>query len=89
MNFAKLFAENRANILWNNKTEKAVVKSKIDKLDKTNLWTIKWVGEATVKTLLENWIGSIDDLSKFWKQKLKDLKLNAFSFTAITNFLKK
>ena len=89
MNLAKLFAEWKAKVIaqraW---VEATKIKSKIDKIEKTNLWTITWVGDTTIKKLLENWIGNIEELKEVWIRKLKELELNPFSFKAIEKFLK-
>jgi len=89
MNLAKLFAEWRAKVIakkWG--MEWAKIQSKIDKLDNTDLWTIDWVGDSTVKLLLENWISSLEEMKEYWVDKLEQLKLNPFSFKAIKKFLK-
>ena len=88
MNYAKLFAEWKARVIKKDtKLETAKIKSKIDKFESTNLWTLNWVWDSTVKTLLENWISSLDELKEAWVRKVKSLDLNPFSFKAIKEFL--
>jgi len=88
MNLAKMFAEWKAKAMAkDNKLETTKIKSKIDKLESTNLGTINGVGESTVKVLLENWISSLAGLEKFWIKEIKKLKLNPFSLKAIKKFL--
>lgn len=88
INYAKIFAENQSRVIkMNSKIDTAKVKSKIDKLEKTDLWTIKWVWDGTVKILLENWISSLDELREAWIDNIDKINLNPFSFRAIKEFL--
>jgi len=85
INYAELFAKNKSKIAkMNAKVEATVVKSKIDKLEKTDLWTLKWVWWSTVKLLLENWISSLAELRE---ADISSIELNPFSLKAINEFL--
>ena len=89
MNFAKLFADNRAKVIkLNNKQEVAKVQSKIDKFENTNLLNIKWIGEGTVKKLLENWVSSQEELKGMKQKDLKEMWINPISLKSIKEFLK-
>jgi hypothetical protein len=88
INYAKLFANNMSSVIKQNAwVEKAKVKNKIDKLESTDLWTLKWIWDTTVKQLLENWISSLEELKEAWVRKVNNLKLNPFSLRAIKEFL--
>ena len=89
VNYAKLFADNMNKVTkLNANVEIKKTINKINKLNETDLGTIKWVWEATIKQLLENWISSIDELKEAWIEKIEWLWLNQFSLIAIKNFLK-
>ena len=89
VNYAKLFADNLNKVTKiNAKVEIKKTINKINKLDETDLLTIKWVWETTVKWLLENWISSIEELKEAWIEKIEWLWLNQLSLIAIKNFLK-
>jgi len=88
MNLAKLFAANRASVIHQKaKVATAKIETKIDELEKTDLPTIKWVWEWTVKALLEQWVGSIKELTELSKKELEALNLNPLSLKSITKFL--
>lgn len=90
MNYAKMFAEAQARVIERNTSkESSKIKSKINELETTNLWTIKWVWDITVKKLLEKWISSKEELLGLWEEWIGDLKLNPFSLKSIKEFLKK
>ena len=88
MNLAQIFAENRNRVIkQNTNIETKKIQSKIDKIESTDLLTIKGIWESTVKILLENWISSQDELIQAWVNRIKELKLNPFSTKAIKEFL--
>lgn len=91
MNLAKLVADNRARILLSQKDKNMFVKltEQINTIDSTNLNDIKWVGEATIRILLENGVNSQEKLISLWEEWIKALKLNFISGRALKAFIKK
>ncbi len=87
--FAKLFANNTASILtkkdreWINKNMTKAVS-----IERSDLLTIKWVGEATVKLLIENWITSWKELKEAWEEKISKIVKNPLSLNALINNIK-
>jgi len=84
MNFAKIFAENRYNIITKkDRNEFKKITSQIKTLETTDLININWVWEATVKKLLEKWINSEAELLEYKIEDIEKLKLNILSMKAI------
>jgi len=91
MNLAQIVANNRHNILSNTKKNGrmiSLIDDKIKTLESTNLQEIKWVGESTIKKLLENWISSKDELIEIGEDGIKKLSLNFLSERALLKFIK-
>jgi len=89
MNLAQILAENRVRILTKEDKHKILKISKeIDLMELSDLNDIKWVWEATIKILLENWISSQEDLLKVNIDDIKKLKLNYLSEIALIKFIK-
>jgi len=87
MNLAKMFAEWRQRVIAQRASnEETVIKSKIDKIETTDLLTLKWIWDWTVKLLLENGISSLEELTK---EKIKKIEwLNPLSLKSINEYLK-
>ena len=89
MNLSQIVANNRAWILSRkDKVNIAIIDSKINSIKETDLREVKWVGEATIKILLENWIRSKEDLKNADTDNLKRIITNFLSYRAIEKFLK-
>ncbi len=73
----------------NVRKENADLANKIDITENTNLNDIKWIGQVTRKTLLENWIKNKDDLAWTSMEKIKELITSPIAFKAIKNFFNK
>lgn len=88
-NFAKLFANNRAKVLLNNKDKIEVSKltGKIRTIENSDLLEIKGVGQSTVETLLENGIWTIEELREAGVEKIRSFGLNPLSLKGLEKFL--
>lgn len=88
MNLASIVAQNRADILTRkDKVNVALIDTKINSIKDSDLWDIKWVWEATIKILSENWIRTQEDLRNADLVLIKRIITNFLSYRAIEKFL--
>lgn len=86
----RLAAENRASILKReDKRDVANLIWKATSIEKSDLLHIKWVWEATVKILLDNWITNWKELKEAGEEKIKMLIKNPLSAKALLESLNK
>jgi len=71
-----------------NNKEIIQIDKNIASLEKSNLIEIKWVGEETVKKLLEQWIKTQEELKKLSEEEIGEMDISVFGKRWIINFLK-
>ena len=80
MNLAQKVARNRRNILSReDKNSILTISNQIVWLETSDLNDIIWVGDATIKNLLDNNIRTQEDLKSKSEEEIKKLKLNVLS----------
>lgn len=85
-----MFANNRASILKKEDRDDIIKNiTRATNIEKSDLLHIKWVWEATVKTLLENWITNWKELKEAGEEKIRKLITNPLSVKALLNSLNK
>lgn len=70
------------------KAKIASIDNKITSIKNSNLNEIKWVWEETIRSLIESWIYSKDDIVKAGEEKVKSLSIWFFAKRWLLNFLK-
>lgn len=55
-------------------------------VSESNLWEVKWIGEATKTRLMEAWIGTQEALKKLSEEELREIITNPLSIKGILAF---
>jgi len=81
---------NAVTQLYNERKEEQVrkINKELKTLSTTDLNDVKWLWPATLKTLIEGWITTKEDLKETWIDKIKSIVTNPMSLKGIINFLK-
>lgn len=73
----------------NMKKDSLIITDEIQKLEWSDLLTISWIWNWTVKLLSDAWVKNIEQLKALWEDEIKKIITNPLTLKSIFNFLNK